>query len=128
MRFNFEEPFDSATKLPSFNRLVSAIRILGPARVTTARPYLDVLDEEDLRSRVKLRFDWERRSYLQAMKGQTIPTKYRGREGETSEAVDGGTAASAPGAANEATGAVLTADELAIMTTANRQSFQKTVS
>jgi len=108
MRFDFEEPFNSATNLPSFERLVSAIRILGPARVAASRPYLEVLDEEDLRTRVKMRFDWERRSYLKAMKA------------------DGNTMASASGAANEATGVVLTEDQLAIMTTANRQSFQRT--
>ncbi|KAF8597414.1 hypothetical protein BDV93DRAFT_562368 [Ceratobasidium sp. AG-I] len=128
VRFNFEEPFDSATNLVLFNRWVDAVRMIGPVQVVAAKAHLEVIDEEDLRSRVKMRYDWERRSYLKAMKNKIIPTKNRGPDQETTEQAgeDSAAGASAPGATNGTVEVVLTLEQLAVMPTANRQSHQRT--
>ncbi|KAF8599838.1 hypothetical protein BDV93DRAFT_559979 [Ceratobasidium sp. AG-I] len=130
VRFNFEEPLDSATNLGLFDRWVDAVRTIGPVRVVAAKAHLDVIDEEDLRSRVKLRYDWERRSYLKAMKGKVIPTKNRGLEQEATDQIGETPAAgdNTSGVVDGATTVALTLEQLAVMSTANRQSHQRTVS
>jgi hypothetical protein len=120
VRFNFEEDHDSTTNKPFFDRWVVAVRTQGHTHVAGAEAYLKVIDENDLRERCEKRYKWEKRTYIKAMKGVAIPTKDRNVQAGA-QASEGPDRAPEP---NEGP----TAEELATMTTAQRQGFQKKVS
>lgn len=114
----------------SFDRWVGAVRTLGLVRVVASKAHLDVIDEEDLRTRVKKGYQWERRAYLTAMKDTPIPTKNRQLEQEVTDPANASSAASASasGTSSGAMGTAPSLEDLAIMSTSNRQSHQRTVS
>ncbi|QRV81523.1 hypothetical protein RhiJN_09538 [Ceratobasidium sp. AG-Ba] len=124
MRLNFEENHDSATNEPLMTRWRDAVRNIGAHRVPGAEPYLKVIGDDHLMERIIKKFKYEQRTYRAAMKGSAIPTKNRTESGELVPPPPVVQPNPEPLSAEEI--AAKTA-ELASMSTATRQSFQKSL-